>query len=213
MVISRMKVAQSPAASLTSPQRSSAFRSAPGSCLLIPVPLSFHTLTNTPSRNSHLFILLQKAGASLGTSTRGNCPKSIKISTYENLPGRSRCQVTPLESISNLLSPLKLTLTRKALNCPNLQQIKPLESGANLLSPLELTLTKNAPVTPLESTLTKYKDLKSHRIKLLQKRWGQGSRDAGFPFWEAPPESLRLRPYAILGLHRNESESHDRTRP
>jgi hypothetical protein len=68
------------------------------------------------------------------------------------------------------LSPLELTLTKKALNCPNLQQITPLESVANLLSPLELTLTKNEP----ELTLTKYKDLKSHRITLLQRRGGAG---------------------------------------
>jgi hypothetical protein len=73
-----------------------------------------------------------------------------------------------------VLSPLELTLTKKALNCSSLQQITPLESIANLLSPLELTLTKNAPVSPLELTLTKYKDLKSHRITLLQKRVGRG---------------------------------------
>ncbi len=82
--------------------------------------------------------------------------------------------VKPLESIANLLSPLDLTLTRKALNCPNLQQITPLKSIANLLSPLKLTLTKNAPVSPLESTLTKSWVLKSPRITLLQKSRGGG---------------------------------------
>ena len=40
------------------------------------------------------------------------------------------------------------------------------------VSPLELTLTKNVHVSALESTLAKYKDLKSHRIILLQKRVG-----------------------------------------
>jgi hypothetical protein len=42
------------------------------------------------------------------------------------------------------------------------------------LSPLDLTLTRNSPVNPLFLTLTKCKDLKSHRITLLQKKWGEG---------------------------------------
>jgi hypothetical protein len=105
----------------------------------------------------------------------------------------------PLESIANLLSPLELTLTRKALNCPNLQQITPLESITNLLSPLDSTLTKNAPVSPLESALTKYNDLKSHRITLLQKRWGRGvncaaTSSARETAWELPGESRRWLP-------------------
>ncbi len=48
----------------------------------------------------------------------------------------------------------------------------------NTLSPLDRTLTRNAPVSPLELTLTKYKDLKSRRIILLQKRLGGGEASA-----------------------------------
>ena len=43
-----------------------------------------------------------------------------------------------------------------------------------LLSPLELTLTKKAPVSPLESTLTEQRYFKPHRIILLQKEWRGG---------------------------------------
>jgi hypothetical protein len=67
------------------------------------------------------------------------------------------------------LSPLELTLTSNPQNCPNLQQITSVESVANLLSPLKLTLTKNAAVSPLELTLTKSRAFKSHRITFLQK--------------------------------------------
>src|SRR6266849_6404836 len=45
-------------------------------------------------------------------------------------------------------SPLELTLTRSGRNCHNSRQITPLESIPNLLSPLKLTLTKNAPARP-----------------------------------------------------------------
>jgi hypothetical protein len=83
-------------------------------------------------------------------------------------------KITPLESDANLLSPLELTPTRRALTCTNSRQITLLESSANLLSPLKLTLTENAPVSPLELTLTKCGVLKSHRITLLQKRRGGG---------------------------------------
>jgi len=56
-----------------------------------------------------------------------------------------------------------------------------LEPGPGSLTPLDRTLTKNAPASPLESALTKHKDLKSPRIILLQKRWGEGTTRTGCP--------------------------------
>jgi CelD/BcsL family acetyltransferase involved in cellulose biosynthesis/RimJ/RimL family protein N-acetyltransferase len=109
-------------------------------------------------------------------------------------------RITPLESIANSLSPLKLTLTGSLHTCPNLQQIRPLESGANLLSPLKRTLTKNVPVSPLESTLTKCKDLKSHRIILLQKMVGEGTtrHSSARKAVIVVPDSLWLRNFQPL---------------
>jgi hypothetical protein len=86
-----------------------------------------------------------------------NClfAKSFPLIFMRIAPGVGGMSISNQYTLGFLLSPLELTLTRKTLNCPNLQQITPLESIVNLLSPLELTLTKNAPLSPLESTLTK----------------------------------------------------------
>jgi hypothetical protein len=65
-------------------------------------------------------------------------------------------------AVASLTSPQRSSAFRPAPEKgPNSRQVTPLESSASLLSPLELTLTK-------------YKDLKSHRIILLQKRVGEG---------------------------------------
>jgi hypothetical protein len=58
-----------------------------------------------------------------------------------------------------MLTPLESTLMRNPPICTNPRGVTSLESILNLLSPLELTLTK-------------YNDLKSHRIILLRKTGG-----------------------------------------
>ncbi len=67
----------------------------------------------------------------------------------------------PLASNSGFGSPV---------DSPGVQRpdLQPLEQ----LSPLECTLTKNAPVSPVESTVTKAKDLNSPGMTLLQKTPG-----------------------------------------
>ncbi len=45
---------------------------------------------------------------------------------------------------------------------------------AALANPLESVVTKNAPVTPLQSALTKSLDLKSFRFRSYKKRWVGG---------------------------------------
>jgi hypothetical protein len=124
----------------------------------------------TPPRSSAFSASLRYQPSSLSVS-----PLELTLTRDTPTCADSR-GITPLESIANLLSPLKLALTRSLHTCPNLQQITLLESIDGLLSPLDLTLTKNAPVSPLESALTKSLDLKFHRIKLLQKRGGREGR-------------------------------------
>jgi hypothetical protein len=164
MVIYRMKVAAHPAHCLTSP-RSSAFSVYPE-----PRRASLRSPRYRQPAPSLLDLTLLTTGHSPLTPLDSTLTKSV-------LARPDSRAIKPLESIANLLSPLELTLTRSVRSCPNLQQITPLKSIFNLLSPLERTLTKNAPVSPLESTLTKLRDLKSHRIILLQKRWGRGGVD------------------------------------
>jgi hypothetical protein len=82
--------------------------------------------------------------------------------------------ITPLESIRHFAKSFRAHSYGEYVFCPDHRAVTHLESILNLLSPLDRTLTKNAPLSPLELTLTKSLDLKSHRITLLQKRVGRG---------------------------------------
>src|SRR6266852_828137 len=153
--------------------------------------LYFQQLTHSFFDKSFPFIFIRIAPGGVGSSMSIANTKSLRSVPCPACPESRRDP--------RGVSPLKLTLTRKAQihpdlrgACPNLQQITPLESIANLLGPLKSTLTKNAPVSPLELTLTKCRYFTSHRITLLQKRVG-GKKG------EAPtPKTTRHSPLPLL---------------
>ena len=109
-----------------------------------------------------------------------NCPRGVGVK--KRISGESH---TPPPNESQAWTPiLKLRTLEFQLStaCPVCPELLGEPQGASLpLSPLDRALTKNAPACPdlrrvslLELTLTKRKDLKSHRITLLQKRGGRG---------------------------------------
>ena len=168
MVIFPMKFGPHPVRASLSPQKHRPFPSAiplrrrlffsTTYKLLFPQPLSFHI---------HM-----------------NCPRGVGVK--KRISGESH---TPPANESLAWTPiLKLRTIDFQLSTafPACPELLGEPQGVNVpLSPLHRTLTKNAPacpdlrgVSPLELTLTKYKDLKSHRITLLQKRGGEGGMTA-----------------------------------
>jgi hypothetical protein len=97
-------------------------------------------------------------------------PQNVPVTPLESAPGIR--QAMPALSPSKG-SPLRLSPLESA---PGIRQAMPALSpskGSPLrLSPLESALPQNVPVTPLQSALPNLKDLKSHRITLLQKKGG-----------------------------------------